>query len=72
MSAILQSASGVVGNVGNQVQHTSRRFGNQLQVTSNRLVPPQQREEMLEKLRLFANQNPKLAVCCLYSFATNP
>ncbi|KAF1850829.1 uncharacterized protein K460DRAFT_391238 [Cucurbitaria berberidis CBS 394.84] len=61
MSTIIHTASGVVGNVGNQLQITTNRVGNQLQITTNRILPPQQREELLKKMRDFANQNPKLA-----------
>lgn len=51
MSAILHSASGVVVSVGNQLQHTS-----------NRLLPPSRRAETLDKTRAFAIANPKTAV----------
>lgn len=62
MSAIIHTASDVVGNVGNHIQYTTNRVGNQLQVTTNRVFPQQQREEFLKRLQIFANQNPKLAV----------
>ncbi|KAH7357482.1 hypothetical protein BKA66DRAFT_574476 [Pyrenochaeta sp. MPI-SDFR-AT-0127] len=61
MSTILHTASGVVGNVGNQLQHTTSRVGTQLQNTTNRYLPPHQREQLAQRLRVFANRNPKLA-----------
>ncbi|KAF2128333.1 hypothetical protein P153DRAFT_318023 [Dothidotthia symphoricarpi CBS 119687] len=50
MSTILHTASGAVGKVGNQLQYTS-----------NRILPPKQREETLEKIRAFVVANPKVA-----------
>ncbi|OAL50899.1 hypothetical protein IQ07DRAFT_537141 [Pyrenochaeta sp. DS3sAY3a] len=61
MSAILHTASGVVGNVGNQLQHTTSRVGNQIQITTNRVLPPKKREEIVDNVHAFANRNPKLA-----------
>lgn len=63
MSAIFHNAAGVVSGASSQIQHTTKRVGNQLQVTTNRILPPHQRDEIVKNLRIFAEQNPKLAVC---------
>ena len=59
---MFNNAASVVGNASNQLQQTTRRVGNQLQITTDRVLPPQQREEMVKNLQTFANSNPKLAV----------
>ncbi|KAH9872750.1 hypothetical protein J1614_005144 [Plenodomus biglobosus] len=61
MSNMLQNASGVVGSAGKQLQSTTRRVGNTIQVTTSRMLPPQQRKEIAQNLRIFAERNPKLA-----------
>jgi len=63
MSALIGHAQHAAGNVSNQLQRTAGNVGNQLQTTTDKLVPPKQREQMLKDLRTFANRNPKLAVC---------
>jgi hypothetical protein len=63
MSALISHAQQAVGNVGSQLQRTAGSVGNQLQTTTNRLLPPKQREQKIKELRAFANRNPKLAVC---------
>ena len=62
MSSLYHTAAGVLGNASNQLQQTTGKVGTQFQLTTDRMLPPQQREEMLQKFRVFANQNPKLAV----------
>ena len=44
-------------------QHAAGSMSTSLQTTTDRLLPPQQREQKLKDLRVFANRNPKLAVC---------
>tara|TARA_R110002003_G_scaffold1277_1_gene22821 strand:- start:5155 stop:5340 length:186 start_codon:yes stop_codon:yes gene_type:complete len=51
MSALMSHAQRTAGNVGTQ-----------LQATTDRLLPPAQREQKLKDLRTFASRNPKLAV----------
>jgi hypothetical protein len=51
MSVVVRTAQDVAGNVGARIEHTS-----------NRLLPPKQRERALENLRAFSERNPKLAV----------
>ncbi|KAF2028378.1 hypothetical protein EK21DRAFT_90664 [Setomelanomma holmii] len=58
MSALMTHAQRAAGNVGTQ-----------LQSTTNRLLPPAQREEKLKDLRAFANRNPKLATFILFQTA---
>jgi hypothetical protein len=62
MSALIGHAQNVAGNVSNQLSYTARGVGNQLQQTTDRFIPPKQREQKLRELRRFANRNPKLAV----------
>jgi hypothetical protein len=69
MSALINHAQQAAGNVGKQLQHTAGSVGNQLQTTTNRLLPPKQREQKLKDLRVFAMRNPKLAVCLTNSSA---
>lgn len=58
---MLHSATGVMGSAGKQLHSTTRTVGNTLQVTTDRILPPQQRREIAQNLRLFAQDNPKLA-----------
>lgn len=51
MSVVIRTAQDVAGNVGARIEHTT-----------NRLLPPKQRERALENLRVFSVRNPKLAV----------
>lgn len=51
MSVVVRTAQDVVGNVGARIEHTT-----------NRLLPPKQRERALESLRAFAVRNPQTAV----------
>jgi hypothetical protein len=67
MSALISHAQLAAGNVGSQLQRTAGSVGNQLQTTTNRLLPPRQREQKIKELRAFANRNPKLAVCLTYT-----
>ncbi|KZM27399.1 uncharacterized protein EKO05_0002872 [Ascochyta rabiei] len=50
MSAIVRTTLDVASNVGTRIGHTT-----------NRLLPPKQREAALENLRAFSLRNPKLA-----------
>ncbi|KAF2854384.1 hypothetical protein T440DRAFT_465356 [Plenodomus tracheiphilus IPT5] len=61
MSSMFQNASGVVGHAGKHLHTTTRRVGNTIQVTTDRVLPPQQRKEIAQNLRFFAEDNPKLA-----------
>ncbi|KAH3984241.1 hypothetical protein HBI81_170870 [Parastagonospora nodorum] len=61
MSALISHAQHAAGTVGTQLQRTAGSVGTSLQTTTNRLLPPQQREQKLKDLRVFANRNPKLA-----------
>lgn len=54
MSVVVRTAQDVAGNVGARIGHTT-----------NRLLPPKQRERALENLRAFFVHNPKLAVSSL-------
>jgi hypothetical protein len=74
MSALISHAQQAAGNVGSQLQRTAGSVGNQLQTTTDRFLPPKQREQKIKELRAFANRNPKLAVCQMYitvSYCTN-
>ncbi|KAF1361972.1 hypothetical protein EJ07DRAFT_52460, partial [Lizonia empirigonia] len=42
-------------------QHVATNVGARIQHTTNRLLPPDQRERALENLRAFSVRNPKLA-----------
>lgn len=56
MSALVHTAQDIAGNVGARIERTT-----------NRLLPPKQRERALENLRAFSVRNPKLAVSsCSY------
>ncbi|KAI8940822.1 hypothetical protein NX059_002084 [Plenodomus lindquistii] len=61
MSNMFQNASGVVGHAGKQLHSTTRRVGNTIQVTTDRMLPPEQRKEIAQNLRFFAEDNPKFA-----------
>ncbi|KAL6703118.1 hypothetical protein ACN47E_010180 [Coniothyrium glycines] len=61
MATVLQTAAGAIDKASSQLSHTTQRVGNQLQITTDRVFPPQQREDLLKKFRVFANRNPKLA-----------
>ena len=50
MSVVVRTAQDVAGNVGAKIEYTT-----------NRLLPPKQRERALENFRVFSNRNPKLA-----------
>ncbi|KAF3053361.1 hypothetical protein E8E11_011640 [Didymella keratinophila] len=50
MSVVIRTAQDVAGNVGARIEHTT-----------NRLLPPKQRERALENLRAFSGRNPKTA-----------
>lgn len=56
MSVVIRTAQDVAGNVGARIEHTT-----------NRLLPPEQRERALENLRAFSERNPKTAVSTLLS-----
>ena len=51
MSVVVRTAQDVAGNVGARIESTT-----------NRLLPPKQRERALENLRAFSERNPKTAV----------
>lgn len=55
MSTLIQRLQSVAGNVGTQFQ-----------TTTNRVLPPKQREEKLQEMRIFSQRNPKLAVRTLH------
>ncbi|KAF1837873.1 hypothetical protein BDW02DRAFT_565603 [Decorospora gaudefroyi] len=59
MATILQTAGDVVDSVGQHIHHTSKKVGYQLEDTTNRILPPSDRQQMVEKLRVYAHQNPK-------------
>ncbi|KAH8733214.1 hypothetical protein GQ44DRAFT_766268 [Phaeosphaeriaceae sp. PMI808] len=42
-------------------QHAASSAGKQIQTTTDKLFPPQQRDQKLKELHTFANRNPKLA-----------
>ncbi|KAF1933627.1 uncharacterized protein M421DRAFT_415974 [Didymella exigua CBS 183.55] len=50
MSVVVRTAQDVASNVGARIEHTT-----------NRLLPPEQRERALESLRAFSVRNPKIA-----------
>lgn len=58
---MFHSATGIIGNAGKQLHSTTRTVGNTLQTTTDRMLPPQQRKEIIQNLRVFAQENPKLA-----------
>lgn len=62
MSNMFHNATGVIGSAGKQLHSTTRTVGNTLQATTDRMLPPQQRKEIAQNLRIFAQDNPKLAV----------
>ncbi|RMZ73270.1 heterokaryon incompatibility [Pyrenophora seminiperda CCB06] len=61
MATILQTTGEVIQNAGHQIQHHSTNIGNQLGDTTNRMLPPKQREQIIEKGRDYAQKNPKTA-----------
>jgi hypothetical protein len=62
MSALMSHAQNAAGTVSTQLQRTAGSVGNQLQTTTDRILPPKQREQTLRDLRAFSNRNPRLAV----------
>ncbi|KAI4923159.1 uncharacterized protein J4E92_007913 [Alternaria infectoria] len=61
MPTVLQTAGDMVDNLGNKIHYTTRRVGDQIETTTNQVLPPKQREHMLERARDYAHQNPKVA-----------
>ncbi|RII10032.1 hypothetical protein CUC08_Gglean006022 [Alternaria sp. MG1] len=61
MPTVLQTAGDMVDNIGNKIHYTTRRVGDQIETTTNQVLPPKQREHMLERAREYARQNPKAA-----------
>jgi hypothetical protein len=58
MSALKQAVDGM----SNQIQRTAGSIGKQLQTTTDKWIPPKERELKLKQLRSFSRRNPKLAV----------
>ncbi|CAA9958019.1 hypothetical protein CFE70_001572 [Pyrenophora teres f. teres 0-1] len=61
MATILQTTGEMIHNAGHHIHHHSKSVGNQLEDTTNRVFPPKQRQQIIEKGRLYAQKNPKTA-----------
>jgi len=61
MATILQTTGEMIHNAGHHIHHHSKNVGNQLEGTTNRVFPPQQRQQIMEKGRAYAQKNPKTA-----------
>jgi len=48
-------------NAGHHIHHHSKNVGNQLEDTTNRVFPHKQRQQIMEKGRVYARKNPKTA-----------
>ncbi|XP_014550769.1 hypothetical protein COCVIDRAFT_42800 [Bipolaris victoriae FI3] len=61
MPSVAQKAGDIVDHVGHRVHHAAKSVEAQIGATTNQLLPPRRREEMIEQSRDYANRNPKTA-----------
>ncbi|EMD67802.1 hypothetical protein COCSADRAFT_34587 [Bipolaris sorokiniana ND90Pr] len=61
MPSIAQKAGDIVDHVGHRVHHAAKSVEAQIGATTNQLLPPRRREQMIEQSRDYANRNPKIA-----------
>ncbi|KAL5121756.1 hypothetical protein ACEQ8H_000443 [Pleosporales sp. CAS-2024a] len=61
MSSLIAHAHHAAATVGHHLHQTAGHVGSHVQTTTDRLLPPKQREQKIKDLRAFSARNPKLA-----------